>query len=242
MISKLDPKKFEVADTSKYLIYLPGADSSIDPVFAGRLSALAKANKAKLAINSGYRTVNQQIQLFLARGGKYDSKLGYYWPDSIPAYRHTVAKPGKSFHNFRLAVDTSSLWAKLLNKDAATEMQKELLKFGLFKPMTKGNHSSVLEDWHIQPIETLNATLEKRGELMPIDETMKPAVVLKRGVKSDEVAILQFQLNRHGYKIAVDFDFGVLTEGAVKDFQRVQKIAIDGIVGVKTWGELYEAK
>lgn len=239
MITRLDPNKYPTADPKLYLTFLPGVDADIDPVFAGRLAAFAKAYGVKLSINSGYRAVEKQIKLFLAQGGKYDPKIGYYWTTNVPAHKRTVAKPGKSFHNFRLAIDTNSPWAKLIDKDAATIQQKELLKFGIFKPMTKGNGCSVLEDWHIQPIETLNVPAEKRKSLMPIDETIKPSIILKKGMKNDEVAILQFQLNKHGYKLLIDFVFGAVLEGAVKDFQRTRSLVADGIVGSKTWDKLY---
>jgi hypothetical protein len=240
MISRLDARKYTMAEPAQYLIYLPSVDSGIDPVFEGRLAAFAKAYKSKLSINSGYRSAETQIQLFLAQGGKYDPKLGYYWPVSIQPQRHTVAKPGRSFHNFRLAIDTNSPWAKQINKVEATTFQKELLKFGIFKPITKGNGCAVLEDWHIQPIETLNLTLEQRKDMMPIDDRMKPFINLKRGMKGDAVGILQFQLNKYGYMLSLDFDFGMLTESAVKDFQRIKGINAKGIVGQKTWDKLYE--
>lgn len=239
MISRLDPKKYPTADPAQQLIYLPGVDPGIDPLFAGRLAAWAQANKAKLSLNSGYRSIEKQVQLFLAQGGKYDQKLGYYWPENIPAHKRTVAKPGKSFHNFRLAIDTNSSWAKAINKVEATKQQLILLKYGLFKPMTKGNGMSVLEDWHIQPIETLNLTVDQRKDLMPIDERMKPSITLRNGAKGDAVAILQFHLNKYGYKLSLDGDFGVGTEKAVRSFQLTKKLLADGIVGAMTWDKLY---
>lgn len=240
MISRFDAKKYPTADPVKYLKALSGVDINIDPVFKGRLAAFARDHKAILEINSGYRSIERQKELFFAQGGKYDPKLGYYWPSTIPASKRTVAKPGSSFHNFRLAVDTSSAWAKQIDKDAATSMQKELLKYGLFKPMTKGNGCSVIEDWHIQPIETLNVPLEQRMGIMPIDERLKPAAVIRKGAKGDVVMVLQYKLQTLGYKLSMDGDFGAITEGAVKDYQRNRGLASDGVVGTITWNKLYE--
>ncbi|XRG80045.1 peptidoglycan-binding protein [Rossellomorea sp. GAMAL-10_SWC] len=39
--------------------------------------------------------------------------------------------------------------------------------------------------------------------------------------------------------VKVDGIFGTLTEKAVKEFQRKNDLVVDGIVGVKTWGKLF---
>jgi hypothetical protein len=65
--------------------------------------------------------------------------------------------------------------------------------------------------------------------------------VLKRGAKNQHVKKLQELLNKAGYKLVVDGDFGAITEGAVRDFQRTRGLVVDGIVGPKTWNKLYEA-
>lgn len=173
LISKLNATKYPMvplAEIGLYLTFSAGINKDdIDPVFLQRLAAFVKAEGKgnKMNINSGSRTIASQAKIFLSRGGKYDAKLGYYWPDSVPANKRTVAKPGKSFHNFALAIDTDSEWAKAINKVEATSKQSILLKYGIFKPMTAGNKSSVLESWHAQPIETLNVPLEKRAALAP---------------------------------------------------------------------------
>lgn len=163
-------------EISKYVTVSPGIDINlIDPILLGRLAMFAKmeGKGKKININSGTRTITKQAELFLARGGKKDAKGIYFWPEAIPANKRTVAKPGKSFHNYGLAIDTDSLWAKAINKTEATAKQLVLLKYGLFKPMTAGNKSALLEDWHIQVIETLNVPLEKRAGLAPIGLALK---------------------------------------------------------------------
>ncbi|MDF2591982.1 MAG: hypothetical protein K0S75_1448 [Clostridia bacterium] len=62
---------------------------------------------------------------------------------------------------------------------------------------------------------------------------------LKRGMKNGYVKTLQTTLNKYGYKLTVDGDFGAITEGAVRDFQRTRGLVPDGIVGPKTWDKLY---
>ncbi|MDF2889801.1 MAG: hypothetical protein K0R80_168 [Clostridia bacterium] len=63
---------------------------------------------------------------------------------------------------------------------------------------------------------------------------------LKRGMNNGYVKNLQVALNKYGYKLSVDGDFGAKTEGAVRDFQRSKGLIADGIVGPKTWNRLYE--
>ena len=61
---------------------------------------------------------------------------------------------------------------------------------------------------------------------------------LKMGSKGPEVKKLQQILNTKGYTLAVDGDFGPATQAAVKNFQRVNGLTDDGIVGPKTWEAL----
>ena len=58
---------------------------------------------------------------------------------------------------------------------------------------------------------------------------------LKLRSKGDFVRLLQELLNKAGYDLVVDGSFGKKTENAVKDFQKMKNLIIDGIVGTKTW-------
>ena len=64
--------------------------------------------------------------------------------------------------------------------------------------------------------------------------------VLRKGSKGVYVEVLQKKLNDAGYSLAVDGDFGNKTLEAVKDYQKVNGLVVDGIVGVKTWEKLYK--
>jgi hypothetical protein len=64
--------------------------------------------------------------------------------------------------------------------------------------------------------------------------------VLKKGMKGEEVKVLQEMLNKHGYQLITDGDFGFMTESTVKGFQKDNKLTVDGIVGPVTWGKLYK--
>jgi hypothetical protein len=64
---------------------------------------------------------------------------------------------------------------------------------------------------------------------------------LKRGCTGEDVRALQILLNGRGCNgnmYSPDGKFGPNTEGAVKLFQKQEKLSVDGIAGVKTLGRL----
>jgi len=63
-------------------------------------------------------------------------------------------------------------------------------------------------------------------------------ILLKKGGKGPVVGEVQTLLNKFGYDLAVDQDFGPKTEAAVKDFQSIYGLTVDGIVGPKTYAAL----
>ncbi|MDR0936158.1 MAG: peptidoglycan-binding protein [Oscillospiraceae bacterium] len=70
----------------------------------------------------------------------------------------------------------------------------------------------------------------------PPPKAVQPQI--KKGAKGDAVKVLQTALNKFGYKLTVDGDFGALTDAAVRNFQKSYGLAVDGIVGSKTWQKL----
>jgi peptidoglycan hydrolase-like protein with peptidoglycan-binding domain len=68
----------------------------------------------------------------------------------------------------------------------------------------------------------------------PVDRPL-----LRRGMMSKQVGIVQ-QVLKVGefYKGAIDYDFGVKTEAAVKAFQKGQSLTVDGVIGDRTWQAL----
>lgn len=62
--------------------------------------------------------------------------------------------------------------------------------------------------------------------------------LIKKNDKGQYVIELQNKLNKHGYSLIVDGDFGNKTETAVLDFQKKSGLVVDGIVGDKTWTAL----
>lgn len=71
-----------------------------------------------------------------------------------------------------------------------------------------------------------------------VTSQVKAMPVLKKGSKSEDVKTLQKKLNAKGYKLTVDGIFGDKTLSAVKDFQKKNGLAVDGIVGKNTWAKL----
>ena len=58
---------------------------------------------------------------------------------------------------------------------------------------------------------------------------------LRKGSKGAQVSLLQERLNvKCGFNLAVDGDFGKNTDAAVRQFQKINRLVVDGIVGVKT--------
>jgi peptidoglycan hydrolase-like protein with peptidoglycan-binding domain len=63
--------------------------------------------------------------------------------------------------------------------------------------------------------------------------------VLRRGIKSELVAMVQEVLKDNGlYGGTVDGDFGINTENAIKNVQRTRSLGVDGIIGNQTWKAL----
>lgn len=65
---------------------------------------------------------------------------------------------------------------------------------------------------------------------------------LYRGVTNPKVTMLQEALNQlaspHQEQLDTDGIFGMKTDTRVREFQRLSRIGVDGVVGTETWGEL----
>ena len=73
-------------------------------------------------------------------------------------------------------------------------------------------------------------------EVSPLDHP-----TLRRGDSGEAVTYLQTLLCDVGETLTADGKFGSKTEQAVKDFQRISGLTVDGVVGPKTWDELEKA-
>ena len=64
------------------------------------------------------------------------------------------------------------------------------------------------------------------------------STTISYGSSGEDVKKLQQTLNQYGYSLKVDGQFGNATKNAVMDYQKKNGLAVDGIVGVNTWGSL----
>lgn len=111
----------------------PAGENGLDPSFAQAIQALIAASGGRLYIQSGYRSDQEQQQLFDAAVQKYGS---------VEAARKWVAPPGKSNHNRGMAVD--------LGGDTALA-HTLAPRFGLVFPMS-------WEPWHIEPVHARDSS------------------------------------------------------------------------------------
>ena len=91
-----------------------------------------------------------------------------------------------------------------------------------------------------------NAALKLRDELQAkaveqIDngvERFWPPRMICNGMNGADVNVLQSLLTAHGYIVPITGVFSDSTEKAVRKFQEDHGLAVDGVVGPKTWAEL----
>ena len=105
------------------------------------------------------------------------------------------------------------------------ESAKSVCKSGYYVFDEKGNKVYPLED---MKNSTSNISVELR--------------MLRSGMGGKDVEAMQAILIAKGYSCGTygsDGDFGENTEKAVRNFQTDRKLSADGIVGEKTWAELF---
>lgn len=73
---------------------------------------------------------------------------------------------------------------------------------------------------------------------MELPQSLKPIAMFKMGSKGKSVKLIQELLCLHGFTIVVDGIFGLATQYAVKEFQEVNQMTVDGIVHFKTFAAL----
>ena len=68
--------------------------------------------------------------------------------------------------------------------------------------------------------------------------TILPFPLVRQGDQQHPVRTMQYLLRARGQNVQVDGIFGPTTNTAVRAFQQTAQLAVDGIVGPKTWGAL----
>ncbi|MDD6081836.1 MAG: N-acetylmuramoyl-L-alanine amidase [Oscillospiraceae bacterium] len=130
-------------------------------------------------------------------------------------------KPTELYRIRKSWADVSSQIGAYTNLESA----KSVCKSGYYVFDEKGNKVYPLED---MKNSTSNISVELR--------------MLRSGMGGKDVEAMQAILIAKGYSCGTygsDGDFGENTEKAVRNFQTDRKISSDGIVGEKTWAELF---
>jgi len=101
------------------------------------------------------------------------------------------------------------------------------------------------QEW-VKFIADVAEALRGKTVIIPTPKPVKPSQmelvsILNEGDRGTEVRQLQTDLNKLGYKLEVDGIFGPATDKAVEDFQRKNKLAVDGAVGPNTSSSLAKA-
>ena len=97
---------------------------------------------------------------------------------------------------------------------------------------------SILQSYYGYDLE-----LVTNAPVAPVRESY-PGAPVRRGDTGENVIFIQTALNRVSQdypaipKVAADGVFGALTEAAVRDFQKIFSLTVDGIVGRATWYQL----
>jgi len=79
--------------------------------------------------------------------------------------------------------------------------------------------------------------LSADGEVGPLTWP-KLIVQVQQGSKSEAVKGAQRLLNKYGFGLSVDGDFGPATNSAARSFQSSHGLAVDGVIGPNTWSSL----
>lgn len=206
-----------------------------------------------MVINSAYRTIAQQAILYShSRAKRCGIKI--------------AAKPGQSNHQSGLAldVDDAAGWQMFMSRAGFKRlMPHDPVHFdyqgsgvdlrnasarAFQRLWNLNNHKKLVEDGDLGD-ETLRALLNSPMEGFPIGERyrikQKTYVIGSRLLKyqhpimeGEDVRKIQERLNFFGAEIEVDGYFGVVTEGAVRAFQKRQGLEEDGVVGPKVLKKL----
>lgn len=171
-------------------------------------------------------------------------------------YAQGRTKPGKivtqvgliGAHGFGLAYDVAPvssdgkriLWNDNAKWKVIAEEGKRLgFKWG-------GDWKTINDKTHFEMTEGLSYS-ELRAGKRPSWWNTGPqqqlvARVLRLGMMGKDVKLLQLLLNKNGLKVIVDGAFGAFTARAVRSFQKLHGLTVDGVVGAMTWKKLYEGQ
>lgn len=212
----------------------------LQPAAKQGLQKAIQERGVKLVVNSGYRTIAQQMLL-------------YNWRSSNS---NPVAPPGRSNHQSGLALDINDRagwipflkrhgWQPLANDPPHIDFNgggtKDLRKATIlaFQQLWNKNHPNekIGEDgaWGAKTQSALNRSPSTGFEKAPWDNKPRILRLVRPLMEGSDVRKLQEKLKAAGFAISVaDGVFGPGTDKAVKEFQKKKNLVADGIVGSKT--------
>jgi hypothetical protein len=193
----------------------------------------------KMVINSGYRTIAQQMLLFNWRNFN----------------GNPVARPGTSNHQSGLALDINDRggwlaslqgtgWQPLANDPPHIDFKgggvKDLRNATIkaFQILWNKNHPNdkIAEDggWGPNTERALNNSPSTGFAKAPWDDNPRDLRLSRPRMEGSDVVKLQEALKKAGIAVGVDGEFGAGTDKAVKEFQTKKGAVADGIVGSGT--------
>ena len=154
-------KYTEEPNWQKWVKFKYAHGNRLSVVFLRRLAALARDLNHEMSNVLGYRPIEETQRLYAADVMKYGKPSG------------KVATPGYSWHENGLAVDLDgSFWenVSILNWIPKSRLNQSLNTYGLMVPLNKADSPSVVEWWHIQPVETNGIPGNKRKDFLDPDD------------------------------------------------------------------------
>lgn len=234
--------------------------SILEPIGMGRFVMVREAARAHRALmkrakrdgiklwtsGSPYRDFSGQVVLFKKRYDNIPKPFpwrkefwqGTWWWLKKNRFGRPVAgaaKPGTSNHGKGCAID----WARKNALGVTVSLDAKTLKwlsenapdFGFFNTVKS-------ENWHwcwVHGDGPMPPAVLAEEQDYP-NPTVPPALpTLRLNDSGATVEILQIKLNKLGYNLLVDGQFGPRTENAVKLFQTANGLHVDGVVGPQTW-------
>ena len=240
----------QATGSAVWLFLQPAARSALEEAIDDRGTTLR--------VNSGYRTIAQQLVLYqhFRAGGRCGIPL--------------AARPGRSNHQSGLALDIQddAGWRSFLQQNGwrwlgprdrfhfdfigrNTRDIRGIAVQAFQKLWNQNNPNDLIDEDGIYGPTTANRLGRSpvegfpKGERVAIDMKQQdtnnfPRLLFLRRppVEGDDVRKVQEALIKKGFSLKVDGFFGPNTEKAVKDFQAQEGLAADGIVGIGTLAEL----
>lgn len=157
-----------------------------------------------------------------------------FWYGQAQRYRSTF---GGSVADNNVNKDTKINTIKEVQDWANTKYKSGIVADGVYGNQTKTALVKILQK-EINELPTLKESkLVVDGIWGKMTECYCPTV--KRGDKNDIVGVLQALLICNGYKdVYIDNDYGAVTYLAVKEYQKKNKLIVDGIAGKNTFAKL----